>query len=302
MKTCVNVNGRITAPEDAVVPAMDRGFLYGDSVYEVLWWHRGTLIQEREHFDRLEESARRLYMTIERTRASLIGVIRDTVEAVGIPEDGNGYVRLVVTRGAGPIGLAFEAGVPQNVIVVVAEAERPGPEAVERGMHVALVERRRTSKLALDPGAKTGNYLNNLLALKEARLAGADDALMLNAAGEVTEATTANLYLLENGRLTTPRIEAGILRGTTRNRVLALCEEAGIEAVEVRVTPEDLARADEVFVSSSVRGILPITAVDGTPVGTGTIGPITRRIYELFEAAAAVEAAAAREAREGNAS
>ncbi len=285
------MNGRITAPEDAVVPALDRGFLYGDSVYEVLWWHRGALIQAEDHFDRLEESGRRLYMDIHASRDELAAAIQATCTAAGLLPTDDGYVRLVVTRGGGPIGLAFDENLKQNVVVVVKEADRPPLEEVEQGIRAALVERRRTSKDALDPGAKTGNYLNNLLALKEARLAGADDALMLNAKGEVTEATTANVYLLKDGRLTTPPVEAGILKGTTRTRILALCAEAGIEATEARVTPKDLEAADEIFISSSVRGILPVVAIDGQAVGEGRIGPLTRRIYELFEAAADAEAA-----------
>lgn len=291
MKTCVYVNGQITAPDTAVVPALDRGFLYGDSVYEVLWWHRGALIQADDHFDRLEESGRRLYMEITATREALADAIHETCRAAGLAPTDDAYVRLIVTRGAGPLGLAFDAGLEQSVVVIVAEANRPDAAAVERGIRAALVERRRTSKAALDPGAKTGNYLNNLLALKEARLAGADDALMLNAAGEVTEATTANVYVLRDGRLATPPLEAGILKGTTRTRILALCADAGIEASETRMTPADLAAADEIFVSSSVRGILPVTSIDGRPVGDGRLGPLTRRIHALFEAAADAEAA-----------
>lgn len=293
MKTCVYVNGLITNPEAAVVPALDRGFLYGDSVYEVFWWHRGVLIQEREHMERLADSARRIYMELQPTHAKLVQAIEETMRAAGAGPDTDAYVRLVVTRGVGALGLAFDAEVTQSVIVVVAPANRPSPAQVERGLSAAFVERRRTSKLALDPGAKTGNYMNNLLALKEAKLAGADDGLMLNAKGEVTEATTANLYLLREGVVTTPPVEAGILMGTTRARILALCASAEIPASESRVTPADVLAADEVFLSSSVRGILPITAIDGQPVGTGALGPVTRRIRELFEAAAAEEAARA---------
>lgn len=291
MKTCVNVNGRITAPEDAVVPALDRGFLYGDSVYEVFWWHRGALIQEREHLDRLAASGRRIYMEIEPTHAELAEAVRDTIRAAGTAPDEDAYVRLIVTRGAGPLGLAIAEDVQQTVIVIVAPANRPGPETVEAGLSAALVDRLRTAKESLDPAAKTGNYMNNLLALKEAKLAGADEALMLNADGDITEATTANVYLLNDGVLTTPPLEAGILAGTTRARILSICAAEGIEAVEERVRPDDLFAADEVFISSSVRGILPITTIDGRRVGAGRLGPVTLRIRELFEAAAAAEAA-----------
>ena len=292
MKTKIYVDGRISAPEDAVVSVLDHGFLFGDSVYEVLWWHRGTLIQEREHLDRLEESGRRLYMDLQYPREALVDAMHETVAAAEAAADEDAYVRLVVTRGAGPLGLDFTQVERRSLVIVVAPANRPTPEKVERGISVACVDRRRNSVRALDPGAKTGNYLNNVLALHEARVAGADDAVMLNAAGEVTELTTANVYAVFGGAIRTPPLEAGILKGTTRTRILGICEAAGIDATEETLRPADLARADEIFVSSSVKGILPIVQVDGAVVGEGRMGPVTRGIRERFEAAADAEAAA----------
>ncbi len=290
MKTVISVNGKITAPEDAVVPVLDRGFLYGDSVYEVLWWHHGTLIQEQDHLDRLRESGRRIYLEIDVPRDTLVAQIDATCEAAGVGRDDDAYVRLMVTRGAGPLGLGFEEAPPLTVIVVVAPANRPTRAEFEKGLRAALVERRRNSARALDPAAKTGNYLNNVLALHEARLQGADEALMLNESGDVTEATTANVYVIADGRLRTPPLEAGILRGTTRTRILDLCAENGIDAREERVTPADLRAADEVFISSSVRGILPVVSIDGHDVGSGEAGPTATRVRALFEAAADAEA------------
>jgi branched-chain amino acid aminotransferase len=199
-----------------------------------------------------------------------------------------------VTRGAGAVGLAFEPEAPSRLVVIVAPARRPDGAAFERGLRVALVSRLRISARALDPGAKTGNYLNNVLALHEARLAGADDAVMLNARGEVTEATTANVYLVTGTRLRTPPLEAGILKGTTRTRVLALAEAAGLLPEQEVVLPEDLLAADEVFLSSSVRGVLGVVSVDGAVVGAGGVGPSTRRLRLLFEQAADDEARAFR--------
>jgi len=259
--TRIYVDGRITPPEEACISVLDHGFLFGDSVYEVLWWHRGTLIQEKDHLDRLEASARRLYMDVQVPRAELVAAMQQTVAAAGAAPDDDAYVRLILTRGSGPLGLDF------------------------RG------DRRRTSVEALDPGAKTGNYLNNVLALHEARMAGADEAIMLNAAGRVAEATTANVYVVTGSALATPPLEAGILRGTTRTRILALCAKHGIVAVEKSLAPEDLRRADEIFLSSSVRGILPVVRIDDAPIGDGAAGPLTRRLREVFEAAAAAEAA-----------
>jgi len=299
VQTCVYVDGEISAPEDACVRVFDHGFLFGDSVYEVFWWHHGALIQEEAHLDRLEASAERLYMDVQFSRPELVAAVQETVRAAGATLADDAYVRLVVTRGAGPLGLDFRAVARRSLIIVVAPAHRPSEEAVARGLSVALVGRRRMSAQALDPRAKTGNYLNNVLALHEARLAGADDAIMLNDAGEVTEATTANVYVIRDGILTTPPLDAGILCGTTRIRVLALCAEAGIVAREAPLHPDDLRAADEIFLSSSVRGILPVCAIDGEAVGpkdrADALGPTARDLRARFEAAAAAEAAAYRQ-------
>ena len=291
MKTMVAVNGTITPPEQAVVPALDRGFLYGDSVYEVLWWHRGTPIQAGDHWTRLRESARRIYMDLALADDALLSAVRATVAAAAVGGD-DAYVRLVVTRGVGPLGLAFDAHLSPTVVVVVAPANRPTPAAWEKGLNVAFVDRLRMPRRALDPGAKTGNYMNNALALHEARAAGADDALMLNDRGEVTEGTTSNVYAVSGGALATPPVEAGILRGTTRTRILDLCRRNGLSAVEKSLVPPDLFAADEVFASSSVRGILPVRSIDARPVANGKPGPVTRRIHAWFEEAADQEAAA----------
>jgi len=230
-------------------------------------------------------------MDVQVPRAELVAAMQQTVAAAGAAPDDDAYVRLILTRGSGPLGLDFRGVPKRSVVIVAAPANRPDEATFERGLRVALVDRRRTSVEALDPGAKTGNYLNNVLALHEARMAGADEAIMLNAAGRVAEATTANVYVVTGSALATPPLEAGILRGTTRTRILALCAKHGIVAVEKSLAPEDLRRADEIFLSSSVRGILPVVRIDDAPIGDGAAGPLTRRLREVFEAAAAAEAA-----------
>jgi branched-chain amino acid aminotransferase len=292
MRSVVSVDGRITPAEEAVVSVLDRGFLYGDSVYEVLWWHRGVAIQAAEHLDRLRESARRIYMEIAGDDRRHLDEVRRAVEASGCPADGDAWVRLVVTRGRGPLGLAFRDGLAQTVVVAVADAHRPTPEDRARGVRAALVDRLRVPVRALDPGAKTGNYMNNLLALHEANLRGADEAVLLNDRGEVTEGSTSNLYVVRGGSLATPPLRAGILKGTTRTRILALCAGDGVPAVERTLFPSDLHAADEVFLSSSVRGVMPVVALDGSPVGDGRMGPVTAAVHRAFEAAADAEASA----------
>jgi branched-chain amino acid aminotransferase len=292
----VSIDGRIQPAEDARVPVLDHGFLFGDSVYETMWWHRGALMQAEEHLERLEGSAQRLYMDLQHGRQDLLDAVRAVVVAAEVGPEEDALVRLVVTRGVGPLGLDFRAVPRRTLIVLVAPANRPTREAFERGVAVALGSRRRTSPRALDPRAKTGNYLNNVLALHEAQQKGADDALLANDDGDVAEATTSNVHLVVDGRFVTPPLDAGILEGTTRRRLLALCREAGIPAQEERVTPEDLKAADELLLSSSVRGVVPVTRLDGRPVGDGTPGPVTRRLHALFEAAADAEAVRARAA------
>jgi branched-chain amino acid aminotransferase len=294
MRTRVWVDGRVTPPEEARVGALDRGFLYGDSVYEVMWWHRGVPIQERDHLDRLAESAGRIYLDLGGPVDRFSRAVRETVAAAEVTADEDAYVRLVVTRGTGPLGLRFGPSIAPTVVVIVAPADRPDVPTWERGLTVALVERRRVPRRALDPRAKTGNYMNNVLALHEAHLAGADDAVMLNDRGEVTEGTTSNVYVVLRGVVVTPPLDAGILKGTTRTRVIDLCARNQISLEERPLLPADLRAADEVFLSSSVRGVMPVVRVDGRPAGAGVPGPVTRRVRDLFERAADDEAASGR--------
>jgi len=297
--TRIYVDGRISEAREARIPVLDHGFLFGDSVYEVLWWHWGTLIQQEDHLERLERSAARLYMELQVSRSQLVAAMQETVRATGAQKSDDAYVRLILTRGAGPLGLDF-SGVPhRGVVIIVAPARRPSDPDFDRGLRVAFINRRRTSVRALDPSAKTGNYLNNLLALHEARLAGADDAIMLNERGQIAEATTANVYALQAGILYTPPLAAGILKGTTRTRILALCARTGVEVREVPLSPDEVRGAEEVFLSSSVRGILPVVSIDEVSVGDGCAGAFTRRMREVFEAAADAEARAARSTPSG---
>ena len=294
MQTRVYVDGRIEAPERATLRVLDHGFLFGDSIYETLWWHRGRLMQADEHWERLEASAARVYLELQHARGELEAAVRATALAAGVGPDEDALVRVVVTRGFGPLGLDFRGVLRRSLVVIVAPAGRPTPEAFARGISVVVAERRRTSARALDPRAKTGNYLNNVLALHEALRLGADDALLLSESGDLTEATTSNVFLVLDGLLVTPHVDSGILDGTTRRRILGLCAGARIASSERRVVPADLLRVEELFLSSSVRGILPVTRLDGRHVGAGAPGALTQRIHALFEAAADEEARATR--------
>lgn len=292
MRTLISVNGTVSAPEAAVIPILDRGFLFGDSVYEVLLWHRGAPVQLDEHMARLRHSAARLYLPLQAGEQALVEAMCDAVAAAEVGVDDAAYVRLIVTRGVGALGLAMSEDLQQNVIVIVAPARCADEAAFERGLHMAIVDRRRVSRDALDPGAKTGNYMNNALALHEAHLAGADDAILLNANGDVTEATTANVYAVRDGVLITPALDAGLLEGTTRRRILRLAREAGRAVEERAIRAEELRAADEVFVSSSIRGLVPVVSIDGEAIGGGRPGPVARTTRAALAEAADADARA----------
>jgi branched-chain amino acid aminotransferase len=278
MSMLITVNGEVRSPEEATVSVFDRGFLYGDSVYEVVRTYGGRPFAVLPHLARLRASARQIHLEIPVPDEVLVDEIERSLEAAGNEES---YARLIVTRGAGPIELHPGRSTEPARILIVQPLDEITEDAWRRGLHIAIVHRRRNDPSALDPAAKTGNYLNNVLAIVEARKRGADDAVLLNREGHITEGTTANVFVVKDGRVRTPPMASGILGGITRRTVLDLIEKEGVEA---RLYPEDLRDADEAFFTSTTRGVLPVTIVDGEPVGTGAPGPATRALHERFEA------------------
>jgi branched-chain amino acid aminotransferase len=283
MAPVVCIDGRLVRPEEAVVSVFDRGFLYGDSVYEVLRTHRGVPFQLEAHLTRLEQSAARIAMEtplpLERLREETLTIHQQS----GFSES---YLRIVVTRGSGKIGLDIALATEPRRIIVAEELSRmlPPPEVYRDGAEVAVVGVRKNLREAVDPAAKTGNYLNSVMALAEARRSGAYEALMLDHQGRLTEGASSNVFLVIAGLLLTPSLEVGILKGVTRTVVLDLAREAGIPALELPLTADTLERAEEVFITSSIREIVPITRVDGRRVGNGRPGRLTERLQSLFGA------------------
>jgi branched-chain amino acid aminotransferase len=282
MGLLVSIDGRIVPPEEATVSVFDHGFLFGDSVYEVVRTRRGVPVTLDEHLRRLEGSAARIYLDLPWGRADLAARVREAVRAAGNPES---YVRVVVTRGKGEISLLPDSCGSPLLLVVVKPLPVPPPSVARDGIAVAVTSRLRNDRRALDPSAKTGNYLNNLLALVEARRAGAEDAILLNAAGMVAEATTSNVFAVRGGRARTPSLECGILAGITRDLLLREMARAGIPVEEGDLPEAALRGADEVFLTSTVRGIAPVARLDGKPVGDGRPGPVARRVAALYEEA-----------------
>lgn len=283
MAIVVNMDGEIVAPEQARVSVFDRGFLYGDSVYEVVRTYGGRPFELDAHLRRLEGSAGRIALVLPWDRGRLSAEISRTLEAAGHLEAGfESYVRIIVTRGAGEIGLDPALAVDPRTVILARPLEQPPAEAYAQGVKVAVVAVQRNLREAVDPAAKTGNYLNNVMALKEARDRGAYEALMLDHSGRIAEGSSSNVFAVCGGRVCTPPLDVGILEGVTRRVVLECAREEGLAVDETELGPADLRGAEEAFLTSTVREIVPITTVDDAPVGAGAVGPVTRRIQAAF--------------------
>lgn len=292
MRTLVNLDGSLVAPAEAKVSVFDRGFLYGDSVYEVVRTYGGRPFELPAHLARLAHSAGRIGLTprwdakrttaeIDRTLAASRGA--DAADPDPAPWNrGERYVRVVMTRGAGEIGLDPALAVDPLAVVIVQPLSGPPARAYAEGVGAVIVGVRRASPQAVDPSAKTGAHLAHVLAVREARAAGAHEALLLDDAGFVTEGSSSNVFAVVAGRVRTPPLAAGILEGVTRAVVLRLARAERLPVEEVPLRPEDLERADELFITSTVREILPVTRLGDRPVGSGRPGPLTYRLHQAF--------------------
>ena len=285
----INVNGVLGPPDRAAVSPLDRGFLYGDGVYETLRTYGRRPFLLREHLDRLRRSAERLDIPHDQTPVDVEKEILRTIADTGAAE---AAVRVVLTRGPGPIGYDPVPCGPPTVVIYA----RPCPEIPEawlrEGVDVAIVDVMRNPPSALDPAIKSSNLLNNFLAWQESRRLGAYEPILLNASGRLAEGATSNLFLVRKNRLTTPRLEEGLLEGITRGAVLGLARRDGIEAAEEALGPDDLRQADEAFLTGTLKGVLPIRRCDGWPIRHGRPGAITLRIMGLFQDLTQAEAKA----------
>jgi branched-chain amino acid aminotransferase len=281
-----NVEGKLVPPEQAMVPVLDRGFLYGDSVYEVVRTYGGRPFELERHMLRMERTADRIGLSLP-PRAEIERELARTLEAAGNPES---YARIVITRGEGQFGLAPQlAQGLHRLVIIVRPLQTPPEETYARGIEMAIAKTRRNSPQALDPALKTGNYLNNILALREAVSAGADDAILLDLSGRVTEGTTSNVFFVQRGVVVTPPLALGMLEGITRAVVIEVARDEGLLVREEPHGPEALAAADEVFVSSTLREIMPVTRLlflesdeRTRPVGDGKPGPVAQRLRKAF--------------------
>jgi branched-chain amino acid aminotransferase len=284
-----SVDGVVTPLSEARVPVLDRGFLYGDSIYEVFRTYSGVPLFFDEHWERFQNSARLVEMDIGFSRSKVLAEIRSTVLASGAPRiKRDVYVRYIVTRGEGPIDLLPSAEVSNRLIVIVKEVPKWAELLYSKGAQVAVVRIRRNHGEALDPNIKGGNYLNNVLGVIEADRFGADDCLMLSEAGLVTEASNSNVFFVLDGLLVTPSQTAANLKGLTKAAIHAACGDAGIETTEVEISSADIARTTECFLSSATREVMPVASIrldDASikffPDGGGEV---TQRVAALYTA------------------
>jgi branched-chain amino acid aminotransferase len=278
----VAIDGSLSPPEGAKVSVYDRGFLYGDAVFEVLRTYGGVPFALGEHLARLGRSADRVAIALPVDQAALRGEVERAVAAAGNDES---YVRIVVTRGSGPLSLDPDtAGTPLRVILVE-PVTAPPRELYARGIVAVTVRTRRVVDDTAAAGAKVSNYLPNLLALRQAKAQGGGEALVVDALGHVVEGASSNVFVVAGGRLATPPESAGILAGITRAYVLGAAGRLGIGVDERALRPEDLYGAEEVFITSSIREVLPVVRVDQATIGTGAPGPVTRALHRAFRAA-----------------
>lgn len=277
MVTLVNLDGVIVPPEAAKVSVFDRGFLYGDSVYESLRTYARVPFLLERHLMRLERSAGRLELEIE---GGIERIRREVMATIAALPNQETTLRIVCTRGAreGVVDLdPNSAG--HGLTVILAREAKPFPqELYDHGVEVSVVSVVRNRRDMVDPAVKSGNYLNNLLAIQEARRKRAFESVMKNADGFLTECSTSNLFLVSSGVLRTPALDCGLLDGVTRGLLLEIAVENGIEAREDRLTERDLLSADEAFLSSSLKEVLPVTRVDGRAIGSGKPGPVTAKL------------------------
>ena len=279
MSLQVYVSGRLVPKEEAKISVYDHGFLYGDGVFEGMRSYGGHVFRLDDHLKRLWESADAICLSIPLTQSEMADAVRTTLRANEIDD---GYIRLVVSRGAGTLGLDPNRCSDPQVVIITDHITLYPDEYYEHGMAIVTASTIRNHPAALSPRIKSLNYLNNILAKMEGLQAGCVEALMLNHKGEVAECTGDNIFLVRDGELYTPPLDAGILAGITRDVVIELAMEANLPVHQVSLTRHDVFVANECFLTGSAAEVVPVVRVDQRVIGAGTPGPITRQLKEAF--------------------
>jgi branched-chain amino acid aminotransferase len=277
----IYLNDRFVREAEALVSVFDHGFLYGDGVYETIRSYGDKIFMRDQHLARLRRSAEAIGLTIPaRDWPSLL---HESMVRNGVGNDRtDAYIRVTISRGTGDIGLD-PALCPRPTLVIITKALKPPPpDRYQTGVSLVVAKTRRNLSSALDPQIKATNFLNNIQAKREAIAAGAFDSVLLNWEGHVTECTVSNIFFVQSGRLCTPALSCGILDGITRGVILTLARDAGIPMDEGRFNVEALMAADECFLSNTTMEVMPATQLNGRPIGSGSPGPLTKRLHQIF--------------------
>jgi branched-chain amino acid aminotransferase len=284
MSATVNVNGRITPECEAVISVFDHGFLYGEGIYETMrTYHRRPFLFDR-HMRRLRRSASMIELPLPFSDDELASQIAATQAAAKI--DGEAYIRILVTRGVGELTYDLKATPTPSVVIIVKPQIDPAAEVYDRGVRVVIVDVVRNHPATVNPMIKSNNLMNSALAMQQALRSNAFEGVMRNYKGELTECTTANLFIVKNNVAVTPPLDAGLLPGITREFLFDIGKDAGIEVVEQILVDDDLFRADEAFLTSTTRELVPIVTVNDRRIGSGRPGPLTWKLLHAFRHAA----------------
>ena len=275
----IYIDGKFYSEANAKVSVLDHGSLYGDGIFEGIRFYSGRVFRLEEHLNRLWDSARSICLEIPMTMREMTEAVLETIRQNHLR---NGYIRLLVTRGIGNLGLNPTQCKSPSVIIIVATIVLYHQDVYRKGLSIVTCATRRSNPAALNPAVKSLNYLNNVMARIEANLAGADEALMLNDAGNVAECTADNVFVVKRGQIFTPPITAGALRGITRSIVFEIAAELGIKVSETDITRHDVFVADECFLTGTAAEIIPVVKADGRLIGNGKPGPITTRTMARF--------------------
>lgn len=281
MPIVVSINGVLFSEEDARVSVFDRGFLYGDSVFEVYRTYDGVPFAEAEHLDRLARSAERLLIPMPVTLHTLA---EEAAQAHAASGNTDSYLRLVITRGSGPLTYDLTTAKDPTRVIIVAPVPTIPEAHYTEGVAVRIMQVSRPTDDKAAAGVKASNYLANLLAVHEAKQKGAHEAIITGRGGEVLEGASSNVFVVKDGRLRTPRSESGILAGITRATVLEAAHAVGLPVDEVALFPSDLYDADEVFITSSIREVVPVVKVDDCVVADGRPGPLVQQLHAAYRA------------------
>jgi branched-chain amino acid aminotransferase len=277
----VYIDGKFYDERAAKISVFDHGLLYGDGIFEGIRAYNGRVFKLKEHIDRLFYSAKAILLKLPMSHADIMAAVVETCRRNKVRD---GYIRLVVTRGPGTLGLNPNRCKHPSVIIIAGKIQLYPVEFYQKGMEIITVPTVRNLHSALNPAIKSLNYLNNILAKIEANNSGCEEAIMLNAEGFVSECTGDNIFIIKEGQLLTPPLSAGALYGITRRAVMEIAAESGMTVAEPNLTRYDLFNADECFLTGTGAELVPVVKIDGREIGAGVPGPITRRLESQYHA------------------